>query len=81
MAFVDDMVITGTIKTKLAEDELINATDVDVDTTNGVVTLGGTVDTEEAKEEAEYVTLGVEGVREVINEIEVNPGQAKKPRC
>ena len=74
MAFVDDMVITGTVKTKLAEDRFIeDASNIDVDTTNGVVTLGGTVGSEDEKREAELTTMGIEGVEQVINEIQVAP--------
>jgi len=74
MAFVDDMVITGTIKTKLAEDQTVNSMGINVDTTNGVVTLSGEVDSEYEKRQAELIAMGVEGVQEVINELVVKEG-------
>lgn len=75
MAFMDDLVITGTIKTKLAEDQTIDSMGINVDTTNGVVTLSGLVNSNDQKQQAELLASGIEGVQEVINELELNPNK------
>jgi hyperosmotically inducible protein len=72
---MDDLVITGTIKTKLAEDQTIDSMGINVDTTNGVVTLSGLVNSNDQKQQAELLASGIEGVQEVINELELNPNK------
>jgi hyperosmotically inducible protein len=68
---VDDAAITAAVKTKLAADPEINPFNIDVDTTDGVVTLRGTVEDPEAKTEAAKLARGTSGVRSVRNEITV----------
>jgi hyperosmotically inducible periplasmic protein len=70
-----------TAKTKMAlmTSEDAPATDVNVDTVNGVVTLHGKVETPEQKQKAEQVAKGIEGVREVRNLLQVVPA-AKQDR-
>jgi hyperosmotically inducible protein len=65
-----DATITGAIKTKLAADGRVRASEINVDTTNGVVTLTGNVDSQEAKEAALRLardTSGVGGVKDMIS--------------
>jgi len=71
-----DAVITGTIKTKLAADQQVSASDINVDTTNGVVTLTGHVDSEEARNRALQLAKETSGVREVKNMISARVGPA-----
>jgi hyperosmotically inducible protein len=47
--------------------------DVAVSAADGVVTLSGTVDTEEQRELAVLISRGVHGVTEVVDELEVTP--------
>ena len=74
---VDDATITTKVKAKLASDvDAETLTDINVDTMNGVVTLQGEVASEAAKRQAEDVTMTVEGVLRVTNNIVVNPAGA-----
>lgn len=50
---------------------------INVDVVNGEVTLRGTVDTPEAKTEAERIAKGTEGVKKVVNQLKV--AAAAKP--
>lgn len=62
-----DAAITVRVKTALAADPRVSALMIDVDTQNGIVTLKGDVESEEAKSAAEEVTRGAEGVMDVVN--------------
>ena len=74
---VQDATITGKIKTKLASDvRMATLANVDVNTTNGVVTLAGEVHSEDEKRAVEEVTRGVPGVVRVSNNLQVAPGLA-----
>jgi hyperosmotically inducible protein len=52
--------------------------ETEVDAKDGVVTLTGKVDTNEAKTEAEQVARKVEGVRHINNQIQVVPDARRK---
>jgi hyperosmotically inducible protein len=67
----NDANITATVKTKLAGDPAINALTVNVDTSHGQVTLSGKVALAEQKVEAEKVANKVDGVKSVVNQIQV----------
>jgi osmotically-inducible protein OsmY len=71
---LDDMRITAEVKSKLAEDvspsSLVN---VKVNTTNGVVTLAGQVETDQVKQRATQVALHIPGVAGVNNNLQVEP--------
>lgn len=68
---VDDAAITAAVKSKLAADGDINPFNIDVDTNEGVVTLQGRVDKEEARTKAEQLARETDGVRRVINLVKV----------
>ena len=68
---VDDAAITAAVKAKLAADGDINPFNIDVDTNEGVVTLQGRVEKEEARTKAEQHARQTDGVRRVINLIKV----------
>ena len=70
---VDDSWITTKIESKLTSDPQVSAWNVDVDTLDGVVTLRGKVKTDVAKQEAEELARETKGVKQVINEIIVEP--------
>lgn len=63
---INDAAITTRIKTKLLADGITGTT---VDTTSGVVTLTGSVASEEQKTKAETHARETEGVRSVKNEL------------
>lgn len=63
---INDAAITMRIKAKLLSDSITGTT---VDTTNGVVTLTGSVASEEQKVKAERHAQETEGVKSVKNEL------------
>jgi hypothetical protein len=66
-----DASITAAVKTRLAGTSPATLLKVDVDTTNGVVELNGTVDTERTKQRATEQAREVDGVRRVVNNLKV----------
>jgi len=66
-----DAGITTAVKTKLAADDTVKAYQVDVDTSNHVVTLKGDVNTSVAKERAVEIARNTNGVRDVIDQLNV----------
>jgi osmotically-inducible protein OsmY len=73
-AQVNDMQIVAQVKSKLASQEgPATVTNIGVDSTNGVVTLTGQVDTAEAKAQAEAVAKAVPKVVRVIDNLQVTP--------
>ena len=68
---ISDTNITAKVKSQLAGDPAINALTVKVDTSDGRVTLSGKVALAEQKAEAEKVARQVDGVKDVVNQIDV----------
>ena len=68
---VDDSTITASVKTKLAGEKLSTLTRVEADTTRGVVTLNGVVESAEQRARVEALTRQVDGVRGVNNNLQV----------
>lgn len=68
-AAVSDTVITAKVKAKLMGESGLKKSDIDVTTTNGVVTLNGTASNSDAKALAEEMTKSVEGVKSVDNSL------------
>jgi hyperosmotically inducible protein len=71
-----DTTINTAVKNKLAADPTTSAAKIDVDTSNGVVTLSGKVPTAAEKSEAERIARNTQGVRQVVNNISVEGGEA-----
>jgi len=63
--------LTAKIKSKMALDDLVKASAIDVDTENGVVTLTGTVASEAERERAIQLARETEGVRSVEDRLKV----------
>jgi len=68
---VNDATITNTVKSKLAADPETSALRINVDTSNGVVTLSGAVPTAVEKAEAERIARNTQGVRQVVDNLTV----------
>ena len=68
---VDDASIHTAIKAKLTADRFSNITNIDVNVTNGVVTLAGEVPNAQVKREAESEARSVDGVVKVVNNLQV----------
>jgi hyperosmotically inducible periplasmic protein len=70
-----DTTINTAVKNKLAAEPTTSADKIDVDTSNGVVTLSGKVPTPAEKSEAERIARNTQGVRQVVNNISVEGGE------
>ena|SRR5579862_3445568 len=71
-AQVDDLKITAQVKEKLAADVgLSTVPDVAVNSTNGIVTLSGQVDTADRKAKVESVAAAVPNVKRVVDNLQV----------
>ena len=68
--------VTTAVKSKLAADDTVKAYQINVDTADGVVTLSGTVETHAAKNQAVTLARQTDGVRDVVDQIAVNPEAA-----
>lgn len=78
---LDDATITGEVKSRILADETSRGININVDTSNGMVTLRGTAPTDTAKRRAEAIAEEVDGVKDVNNELvigdpSVNPQTA-----
>ncbi len=71
--FTDDAAITARVKLALADDEKVSALDVKVDTFREVVQLTGFTESRDIANRAATVARGVEGVKEVRNDIQLRP--------
>ncbi len=68
--------VTTAVKSKLAADDTVKAYQIDVDTKDRVVTLSGSVENAAQKEQAVRIARQTEGVRDVTDQITVNPAAA-----
>jgi hyperosmotically inducible periplasmic protein len=64
---MSDGAITASIKTDFLKDPDLSVLKIDVDTRNGVVTLNGLAENDEARGRAEKIAQGIKGVKEVRN--------------
>ncbi len=67
----NDAGITASVKTQLIADKVSNLAGVDVDTTQGTVVLNGSVETMAQKARAQQIAQQVEGVKGVVNNLQV----------
>lgn len=72
-----DQAISDQIYDELAFAPGVVSTKVDVSTSNGIVTLTGTVNNILAKERAARIAETVKGVRAVVNRVEVSPSATR----
>jgi hyperosmotically inducible protein len=75
---VDDLQIMAQVKTKLASDVGVSSvTNISVNSTNGVVTLSGQVNSPDVKSKAETVAKSVPKVVRVVDTLQVTPTKAQ----
>jgi osmotically-inducible protein OsmY len=67
--YVDDTAISTKVKAQFVRDPVVKASQVNVETMQGVVQLSGFVDTPQEAERAAQLARNVEGVRGVRNDI------------
>ena len=68
-----DTGITSAIKSKMAADDTVQASEINVDTHEHVVTLNGTVGSEAEKDRALMIARNTKGVSSVIDNLRVGP--------
>ena len=68
---VDDAAITTKVKTALMAEPGLRSLEINVDTRDNIVTLNGTVDSQEKKQRAMQIAQGVEGVKSVSDNLVV----------
>ena len=68
-SWVDDVMISSKVKSQLVANTLIRAGDIDVSSSQGVVTLIGRVSSQTIKTDAERIATGTKGVSGVNNEL------------
>jgi hyperosmotically inducible periplasmic protein len=67
--YFDDSVITTKVKTRLAQDDVLKAYEINVKTYRGVVQLRGFVDSQMSIDKAGQIASGVEGVKSIKNDL------------
>ena len=68
-----DETLTQNVRAKLSADPALAAEAINVNTASGVVTLSGTVKNDANKSRAEQLARGVEGVKQVTNNLTARP--------
>ncbi len=71
-----DAGITTAVKAKLAADTTVRAYEIDVDTSNRIVTLTGEVETSVAKDQALKLARDTDGVQDVVDKLRVGESAA-----
>ena len=69
---IDDATITARVKTTLLNDPQVGAMKIDVDTTNGVVTMSGVVKSKAEEMRAVELVRQTPGVKDVKSELQVS---------
>ncbi|HGN9371426.1 TPA: molecular chaperone OsmY [Citrobacter pasteurii] len=67
--YAGDTAITSEVKAKLLADDIVPSRKVKVETTDGVVQLSGTVDSQAQSERAESIAKAIDGVKSVKNDL------------
>jgi hyperosmotically inducible protein len=63
------------VHSEMVDEDLLNGSDIDVDVKDGVVTLQGTVASEAARARALEVARKNDGVKSVVDQLQVAPGR------
>ena len=69
--YVSDAGLTAKIKAKMALDDSVRARTIDVSTTDGVVTLAGTVGSSAERDQAIRLARDTKGIKQVVNHLTV----------
>ena len=75
---IDDLTITASVKARLVADKLSNFTRIDVDTVNAVDSSIGMVESEFEKRRTEDIASLVDGVNQIVNNLQVQKAPAPK---
>jgi len=69
--YIDDKALSVSVKAALVDNQMTPASEIDVETNQGVVSLGGYVDSNAERDAAGAVARKVKGVQRVINNLAV----------
>ena len=69
IGYAGDTAITSEVKAKLLADDIVPSRKVKVETTDGVVQLSGTVDSQAQSDRAESIAKAIDGVKSVKNDL------------
>lgn len=72
-SYVDDSVISTTVKARFFDDKSVDGSSVSVETLNGTVMLSGFAKSLTEKKSAENIARKVKGVKAVKNELLIRP--------
>lgn len=72
---IDDATLQTKVKTKLMTDDFMEGAGINLETSDGVVQLGGFVDDEAKGKKAAELVAGIEGVKEVDNQLHAKSGE------
>jgi BON domain len=72
----DDTKITSDVQTRFSQDSGLSTKQLGVQSANGVVTLSGTVDNASQRDAASRQAAAVDGVKEVVNNLQVGAAPA-----
>lgn len=70
--YAGDTAITSEVKAKLLADDIVPSRKVKVETTDGVVQLSGTVDSQAQSDRAESIAKAIDGVKSVKNDLKTH---------
>lgn len=70
-SYIDDATITTQVKARFAEDPVVSAMAIKVETLKGVVQLSGFAKTSTERDQAATLAANVKGVSRVVNDIMV----------
>ena len=73
---LSDTSLTQIVRSALESDSSIDARKIDVENRNGSIALHGSVDNDEQREKAARIVGSVGGVRNVVNNLTVDPSAA-----
>jgi osmotically-inducible protein OsmY len=72
-SYIDDSVISTTVKARFFDDKSVDGSAVSVETLNGTVMLSGFAKNTSEKKTAENIAWKVKGVKAVKNELLIRP--------
>jgi osmotically-inducible protein OsmY len=75
---LNDQAISDAIEDEIGFDQAVRLNNIDVRTTEGIVTLTGEVDNALAQDRAARLAETVKGVRAVVNRIQIAPAQTRE---
>lgn len=75
--YMDDSLITAKIKQDILSDPLLKASQIDVETENGVVKLSGAVDSQQSVDRVKAIAQSVTDVKAVESELVIKEGIGK----